>query len=93
MRYFKADPSLYEEARRSLNAAWCIPSVGTETSLPQAQTCVSDRLGQVYFGVDDWMCNLSPAGEMLANATASGAISEIDEPAYIAAAKAWKPNP
>lgn len=79
MRYFRANADAYEQARATLNAAWGLPQPGTETSIPPASDCMTDQAGRVYVCVDDWMCDLPPAPDVLAAAIAAGMADEITE--------------
>ena len=79
MRYFRANEAAYEQARAALNQAWGLPQLGTETSLPRASACLRDDAGRVYVSVDDWMCDLPPAPDVLSQAFAAGVAEEITE--------------
>jgi hypothetical protein len=90
MRYFRADPAAYEQARAALNAAWGLPNADTVTSLPPAGDCAASG-GKVYVCVDNFMCDLPPAPDVLSAAIAAGVAEEVSEAAYCAAASESAP--
>jgi hypothetical protein len=85
MRYFRAEIEAYENARRLLNASWGIPTAGTETALPAPGQCLQDNSGNVFFGVDGWMCEMQPASDLLQQAISQGTATEITEAELLAA--------
>lgn len=92
LRYFRVQPDAYEQARATLNAAWGLPQPGTDTSIPVADQCVRDTAGNVYVGVDDWMADMAPAPQVVAQAIAAGVAAEISEAEMDFAAMAWRPG-
>lgn len=78
MRYFLADEAAYELSRHALNAAWGIPNPGTVTALPSASSLLKHQ-GRVVFSVDKWMCELTPAPDMIASAIVDDTLLEITE--------------
>ena len=93
MRYFLANSVAYEQARAALNAAWGIPQPGTSSCLTPAAECMSDLAGSVYVCVDDWMCDLPPAPDILASALAAGAVREVTEQDVLDASRVLLPQP
>lgn len=93
MKYFLANSVAYEQARAALNAAWDIPRPGTSSCLPAAGECLNDQAGNVYVCVDDWMCELHPAPDILASALDDGAVREVSEKDVLDASRRLLPQP
>jgi len=87
-RYFAASEAVYENLRATLDAAWGLPSQGTQTVTcirPAAEGAPRDGLGRVLVAVlPDW-CEWEPAATMLPQLLQAGVVVEITAEQYQAA--------
>ena len=92
MRYFLclAGDAAYEQARLALDAAWGHPKPGAVTCISPAVVAPRDAEGRIVLAVNDEFCVYPAAEQMLSYMTQQGAVTEITEAAYRAAAN---PNP
>lgn len=84
MRFFRAaTDAVYEQARRTLDAAWGLPNDrGTETCIAPISLAPRDAAGCPMVAVSDEWCQWEPAGTLLPQLIASGAVAEISEADY-----------
>lgn len=88
MRYFRSAENVYEQARAALDAAWGLPNgKGTATCIEPAKNAPHDADGRVLLAVADEFCAFTVAVDLLPQLLASGAVEEIDEATYKAAAR------
>lgn len=86
MRFFRSTLAVYEQARATLDAAWGLPNdKGTATCIEPAESAPRDDQGRVVLAVDDEFCAYPVAVDLLPQLLASGAVTEIDRTAYMAA--------
>lgn len=85
-RYFRAMPEVSEQVRLTLDAAWGLPSNGQVTCFAPADASPRDQQGRVLLAVDVSFCEYAEVAAMLPGLLASGAVEEIDEATYRAAA-------
>jgi len=92
-RFFRcnAGDEFYESIRAQLDAAWGLPDAQTKTvtCIDPATVAVRDAEGRILLAVWAEFCEFTVAVDLLPELLASGAITEIDEPTYMAA----KPSP
>ena len=87
MRYFRSTNDVYEQARAALDAAWGLPNnLGTATCIEPAATAPHDQQGRIVLAVDDEFVTWEPAATLVPQLLASGAVQEITEAEYRAAA-------
>lgn len=87
MRYFRtSDGELYERVRKQLDAAW--GHVAPETCITPIARAPLDQDGAVVLAVDDAFCEYEAVAEILPSLLASGAVQEIEKPAYMSAVSA-----
>lgn len=84
MRYFRAEPAVYEQVRLTLDAAWGHPNeaAGTITCIEPSATAPHDAQGRAVVAVPDEFCAFSVAVDMLPQLLGSGAVEEIDAATY-----------
>lgn len=83
-RFFRADPSVYESVRLSLDAAWGLPAEGQETCIPPS-ALVTKQDGKAYFAARLEWCSLEAVAASLPGLLASGAVEELSAADYWAA--------
>lgn len=87
-RYYRtADEGLYEQVRLALDAAWGHPSGNTVTCIDPAAVAPRDAQGRIVLAVKPEFVAYPAAAEMLPQLLASGAVTEITEAEYRAAAR------
>ena len=84
MRYFRANETVYEQARAALDAAWGHPSADgkTLTCIEPAATAPRDASGMIVLAVHDAFTAFSVASVMLPQLLSAGAVAEIDAAEY-----------
>lgn len=84
MRYFRSTPTIYEQARSTLDAAWGYPNAETktETAIPPVGDLPTDGQGRVYLAISAAYCDYILPSEMLPELLASGAVEEVDAATY-----------
>jgi hypothetical protein len=95
MRYFRANETVYEQARAALDAAWGHPSADGETltCIEPAATAPRDASGMIVIAVHDAFTALSVASVMLPQLLAAGAVAETDAAEYKSALDRLIPTP
>lgn len=84
-RFFRASPEVYAAILSQINAAWGLPRNGQESAF--ATVDAAPRLDSlVYLGVQATDCDMQPVAAMLPQLLASGAVEEVSEAEYRAAA-------
>ena len=86
MRYFRGTAEVYELARQTLDQAW--GHVPPTTCIEPASRAPCDFAGNVVLAVSNEFCEFSTAVDMLPQLLSSGAIEEIDQTTFDAAANA-----
>lgn len=87
-RYFRSTDAVYEAIRLQLDAVWGHgPRTGTDTCYEPAATAPHDAAGRVLLAVRKEFCEFDAVAAMLPELLASGAVEEIDEATYRAAAE------
>ena len=81
-RFFRADESVYELVRTTLDAAWGLPCNGQETCLEPATTAPHGSDGLVYLATWDAFCQYEAAASLLQQLIAAGNVEEISEEQY-----------
>lgn len=81
-RFFRADESVYELVRTTLDAAWGLPSHGQVTCLEPAATAPRGQDGLVYLGTWDAFCQYEDVGPMLQQLIDIGSVEEITDEQY-----------
>ena len=86
-RFFRADAATYESMRLHLNAAWGLPTPGTENCILPADDPTAPRDGQdrVYLAVHAEWCDWPAVAAVLPDLLASGAVEEVTREDYQAA--------
>lgn len=86
MRFFRANETVYEQARAALDAAWNLPNdKGTITCIEPAATAPRDSHGRILLAVNDEFCEYPEAAALLPELLSIGAVQEIDAATYTAA--------
>jgi hypothetical protein len=85
-RFFTTDDATYEQMRAAVDAAWGYPTAQTLTCVPPAAEQWHDASGRVVIALTlEWL-GWEPVPTMISGAIAAGAVSEIDEATFWAAA-------
>jgi len=86
-RFFRAEAATYEGMRLHLNAAWGLPTAGTEGCVLPADDfrVPSDGQGRVYLAVHAEWCEWPAVSAVLPGLLESEAVEEVDRAAYMAA--------
>lgn len=86
-RFFTSDATTYEQIRLGLDATWGhAPGTGTVTCFQPAATAPRDADGLVVLAVRAEFCEYEAVAAILPGLLASGAVAEISEAEYLAAA-------
>ena len=86
-RFFRASPAVYEQVRSQVDAAWGYPTpVGTQTCIPPAAEQEKDSQGRCLLAVLVEWTTWEPVATLLPQLIAAGAVDEISEADYWAAA-------
>lgn len=85
-RYFRSTPSVYEQVRATLDAAWGYPNEQTKTltAIPPVGELPADQQGRVYLEISAAYCEYVLPSQMLTELLASGAVEEVTEQDYAA---------
>lgn len=82
--FFRSSPAVYEQALAALDAAWGYPRDGFQhVFLPLSYAPQKD--GMAYLAIQAAEAEMEPAGEMLAELLAVGAVVEVTQADYRAA--------
>lgn len=83
-RFFRSSPAVYTQVLASLDAAWGFPKYGCQHCfLPLSYAPQKD--GMAYLAIQAADAEMAPAGEMLPQLLASGAVVEVTQADYRAA--------
>ena len=85
-RFFATSEATYEAMRAAVDSAWGYPTAQTLTCVPPASEQWHDAEGRVVIALTvDWL-SWEPVPSMIGGALAAGAVTEIDEATFWAAA-------
>ena len=84
IRYLRASPAVYEQAKSQLNSEYGYPNSETRTdsAIPPQSLLPKDAGGRVYLAISAEFCDLVFPSQMLESLIASGAVEEITEAEY-----------
>jgi len=81
-RFFRADESVYELVRSTLDSAWLLPAHGQVTCLEPAASAPRGDDGRVYLGTWSTFCEYDDVGPLLQQLLDVGSVEEISEEQY-----------
>jgi len=84
-RFFRSSPSVYEDIRLQLDAAFGYPDGVTETVWNPVAVAARDAAGRCLLAVRVESCERPQVASVLPGLLASGQVEEIDEAIYRAA--------
>lgn len=89
IRYFRTTAAVYEQVRRTLDAAWGYPDEErrTDTAIRPAARCPRDTQGRVYLSVPSEFCEFEAVAGVLPNLLTLGAVEELSAGQYDAFAR------
>lgn len=90
-RFFRADESVYELVRATLDAAWSLPGNGQVTCLEPAATAPRGEDGLIYLATWNAFCEYDAAASLLPQLLAAGSVEEITEHQYRQAVEIQSP--
>ena len=85
-RYFATTDATYEAMRAAVDSAWGYPTAQTLTCVPPASELWHDAEGRVVIALTLDSLSWEPVPSMIGGALAAGAVTEIDEATFWAAA-------
>lgn len=84
MRYFRSQPSVYQQVCAAIDSAYGYPNADTKTdrALPLVTDLPHDGTGRVYLAIQSEYCDYVLPSQMLSELLSSRAVEEISEAEY-----------